>query len=370
MKKILIILAIIMPIKLFAQLNGKGFYRVQNYTSQRYITITDDVIGEIDMTTMEPDMTNITTIKGFDYVKSSPASIIYFEPIDSKWNMIAQGVDVYEVADKRSYITVTSRNDGSYVFSATASGLTLRLADSENSGDEGYVTTKYKKSQYTYWYISPVDTNDNYLGLQPTVNAPDGYYGTLYASFPFKVSSSDVNIYYVDGVKEGMFQLNEITDEVKPAMTPLVFKCSSNEPSNNKIIPVNVDTTTPENNALGGTLFDKKFPKHNAYIKYDNSNMRVLGLDEAGNLAFVTAKESDLTDGQYIPKNTCWLNTGGLSGNFKLVSRDDFTGIRSIESTKTSTAKATFTLSGVKVDDSKTLSPGIYIKNGKKVVIK
>lgn len=371
MKKFLLILTTLLPLTATAQLNGAGYYRVKNYKTQRYITITDDVIGEVDMTTFEPDMTNITTLKGFDNVKSDPASIIYFEPVDSKWNMIAQGVNVYEVAEKRSYITVTKNSSGYYTFSATASGITLKLSDSKNSGNEGYVTTK-NTGEYTWWDIKPIDTADNYLGLQPTVKANDGYYGTLYAALPFKVHSSDIKIYYVDGVKSGIFQLKEITSEVIPASTPLVFKCSSDDPSKNIIVPVLANSDVPTDNYLGGTLFDKKFPKHNAYKTYDASTMRVLGVNNKGELTFTTAKSSELTDEKFIPKNTCWLNVpNGLSGDFKLVNRDAYTGIQTIEATpKKNAVKGTFTLSGVQVDDSKALRPGIYIRNGEKVVIK
>jgi hypothetical protein len=69
--------------------------------------------------------------------------------------------------------------------------------------------------------------------------------------------------------------------------------------------------------------------------------------------------------------NTCWLNVPkGLSGDFKLVDRSSFTAIKSIEtSTNVPSLKGTYTLSGVRVDNSKTLQPGVYIQDGRKVVI-
>jgi hypothetical protein len=70
--------------------------------------------------------------------------------------------------------------------------------------------------------------------------------------------------------------------------------------------------------------------------------------------------------------NTCWLNVpDGLTGDFKLVSRDEYTtGIRNInvEENKTKNAPI-YTLTGTKAN-AKALQPGIYIQNGKKVVIK
>jgi hypothetical protein len=99
--------------------------------------------------------------------------------------------------------------------------------------------------------------------------------------------------------------------------------------------------------------------------------MRVLGVDAKKNLVLTTASDSYLANEWLIPANTCYLeDTKGLSGDFKFVTRDEFTGISSIKaSTKKNAVKGTFTLSGVQVDDTKALQPGIYIKDGKKVVI-
>jgi hypothetical protein len=101
--------------------------------------------------------------------------------------------------------------------------------------------------------------------------------------------------------------------------------------------------------------------------------MRVLGKNEAGELAFVTATKADLYSSHYIPQNTCWLNVpNGLTGDFKLVSREEFTtGIRNInaEGTNGDANAPIYTLTGTRAN-TKSLRPGIYIQNGKKKVIK
>lgn len=373
MKKFfLAILSALFVISASAQLNGDGYYRVKNYASGRYITITDDIVGEVNMSSTTPDLGNITTWKGFDYVKSSAASVFYFEAVGSKYNIKGQGTSIYDIAQGRGYLTIKSASaENTYVFQVSSSGVTLRLYDSATSRDKGYVATKGQSSEYTYWYILPVNSSDNYLGLQPTVKIGDAYYGTFYASFPFKVASSGVSIYYVDGVKEGAFQLKEITDEVKPASTPIVFKCTSNDPAANQITPVATGGTAVTDNYLGGTLFASTKDDHEKYVKYDNSTMRVLGADGDGNLAFISATSDMLTEGKYIPMNTAWLYIpSGLTGNFKNVSRDDYTGIRTIENETTTADKGVYSLTGVRITNDNNLRPGIYIKNGKKVVIK
>ena len=103
--------------------------------------------------------------------------------------------------------------------------------------------------------------------------------------------------------------------------------------------------------------------------------MRVLGKNEAGELVFTTAPKSYLTEEAYIPANTCWLNVPSgidgkpLTGDFKLVSRNDYTGIHDINSDADNANSTTYTLTGVKVQ-SKNPKPGIYIRNGKKIIIK
>ena len=178
--------------------------------------------------------------------------------------------------------------------------------------------------------------------------------------------------YYVDGVDTGQFQLKEITDEVKPAATPMIIKCSSNDAAQNKITPVISTTTAPSDNLLGGTYFASSLTKHIARVEYDSNKMRVLGKDTNGDLIFTKATEAYLTKKKYIPKNTAWLNVpAGLTGDFKLVDRESFTGISNIEMSRQKNAqKGTYTLTGVQVDDTKALRPGIYIKNRKKIIIK
>ena len=354
-----------------AQLNGDGYYRILNNESQRYVTISNDIVGEVNMSATKADLTNIVTFKGFDLVKSNPASIIYITQVGTQYDLAAQGTSVYKIAGGRTYLDIPKRGE-CYLLSVSYGGVNGKLEDSSDSRTEGYVTHGNTVTPYMLWRIIPINSTDNYIGLQPTVQAADGWYGTIYAEYPFKVVSDGIKVYYVDGIHEGQFELNEITDEVKPGATPLVFKCSSNDPANNKIMPVYTATTAPTDNKLKGTYFACDRNEHEEYIEYNANTMRVLGVDSDNNLVLTKAKDSYLTDGWMIPMNTCWYEqASGITGDFKLVSRDTFTGVSSIEATpQKSAVKGTFTLTGVQVDDNKALRPGVYIKNGQKVVIR
>ena len=374
MKKIILSLILSAPLAASAQITGDGYYRVKNNASERYITITDDIVGEVNMSSTTADPSNITTWRGFDYVKSNPASVIYIEAVGNKYNLKGQGTSIYDISGGRVYIDIKSKNkdnNNPYYFSITYSGAEFRLYDNSTKKDKGGVD-QTGDVKYSYWNILPITDDDyNYLGLQPTVKAGDDWYGTIYASYPFKVASEGVTLYYVDGVKDGEFQLKEITSEVKPASTPMVFKCSSDDPANNKIIPVAEITTAPTDNLMGGTLFASSIRKHIKRVEFDATTMRVLGKNSDGDLIFTTAKPEQLTDNSYIPMNTAWLNVpSGLTGDFKLVSRDNFTGIRNIDAQKSNTDNAIYTLTGVRQNNKNSLRKGIYISNGKKIVIR
>ena len=374
MKKILLFLTSFLPLAAAAQLNGDGYYRIQNNASERYVTITDDVIADIS-TPSDIDVNNLTTWKGVDNIKSNPGSIFLIEAVGDKYNISGQGISVHKITGGKAYVSINKRGEGIYQLSASATqggvAVTKYLYDATSDYEYDYVRTD-GNAAYQYWYIKPVDAADNYIGITPTIQTNDGWYGTIYASFPFKFASSGMTAYYVDGVGTGQFQLKKIADEVKPAATPMIIKCSSNDAAQNMITPVISATTAPSDNLLGGTYFASSLRKHIARVEFDSNSMRVLGKDTNGDLIFTTATEDYLTDKMYIPKNTAWLNVpAGLTGDFKLVDRSSFTGISDIEtSTRKTAQKATYTLTGVQVDETMALRPGIYIKNGKKIIIK
>ena len=89
MKKILFFLTTLLPLAASAQLNGDGYYRIQNYATERYIVLNDSVLtGEIDMNSTSADVSNLATHKGFDNVKSNPASIFYIKNIHHRTDQL------------------------------------------------------------------------------------------------------------------------------------------------------------------------------------------------------------------------------------------------------------------------------------------
>lgn len=377
MKRVIIsaLVSILTPTLATAQLSGNGFYRVQNNASQRYITINDDIIGQVNTSSTTADLSNIITWRGFDYVKSNPASIIYIESVGSKYNLSAQGTSVYKIAGGRTYIDITDKGGNTYEFSVSYSGAKIKLYDDSKSADKGGVRQSSSDQSYALWRMLPINTSDNYLGLQPTVQVGDSYYGTLYADYAFKRVSDGIKIYYINAEDEGRCRLKEITSEVIPAATPIIFKCSSNDPAQNMVMPVTDEAEKPTDNYLAGTYFASTTNKHKEFVEYDDATMHVLGVGADGQLSFVTAKSTDLVnDGQHIPMNTCWLRLfNNLTGEFTVLDESQYAGISTINADAnevTPSKQGTYSLSGVRMSNSELLKPGIYIQNGKKKVIK
>lgn len=376
MKRVIIsaLVSILTPTLATAQLSGNGFYRVQNNKSERYITINDDIIGQVNTSSTTADLSNIVTWRGFDYVKSNPASIIYIESVSGKYNLSAQGTSVYKITGGRTYIDITDKGGNTYEFSVSYSGAKIKLYDDSKSADKGGVRQSSSDQSYALWRMLPINTSDNYLGLQPTVQVGDDYYGTLYADYAFKRVSDGIKIYYINAEDEGRCRLKEITSEVIPAATPIIFKCSSNDPAQNMVMPVTDEAEKPTDNYLAGTYFASTTNKHKEYVEYDDATMHVLGVGADGQLSFVTAKSTDLVnDGQHIPMNTCWLRLfNNLTGEFTVLDESQYAGISTINTDKEigTSKQGTFSLSGVRINDSRQLKPGIYIQNGKKMVIK
>lgn len=302
------LLSVISTATVFAQMSGDGYYRVQNEKTERYITIRDNR-GSINESTTDADFGALQTVLGFERVVSDPASIIYFRKMTAGYDIQSQGTSSWDMIGHE--LRLLTLKDNRYAAYATAHGMTKYLSDNipswmmdEDEKIYGSVITNSDESRY--WFIKPVNNAEgSYFGVAPDVSTSDGYYKSFYAAFPFSFSSQGMNAYYVTKVdnERGFAVLKEITGFV-PKSTPVIVKCSSNNPANNKLNLLSTNGTVPSGNQLKGVYFC--FPdkgSHTNVVAYNASTMRVLGKAADGSLAFV--KQSGL---KYIPANTAYLS--------------------------------------------------------------
>ena len=236
------------------------------------------------------------------------------------------------------------------------------------------------------WILEKVD-DTNYFGVKPSANmrGRDGkYYTTLYVDFPFQIKG-DVKAYTIEGVEaknaDGYYfaKVKKLAQQgdVVPAQTAVVLECNSTNPADNKLLPTGDETPEQSNNRLCGTFFGGSINgltvKDGAGNDYNvtHDNIRAFNINTADSrnpIGFYKVK-SNVTN---IPGNKAFLvltSTEAQAKSFVLEFEDGgTTGIETIENSKKSTEEGVYyDLQGRRVENP---TRGIYIVNGKKVVIK
>ena len=182
--------------------------------------------------------------------------------------------------------------------------------------------------------------------------------------------------YAVDSETDETCTLKDIGNEI-PAKTPVVIECAGDNAADNKLTPLESSSVSVSTNYLKGVMFC--YPvllknrgqvierRDNPYwntVDYDVFTMRVLAVED-GKLVFKTAGE----DLDYMPANKSYLSVPTSAA--AVLTTDGSTAIKSIKVSRTSsTSNGIFTLNGVRLPDNATPQKGVYIKDGKKIVIK
>ncbi len=374
MKKIFtLIVAAATTLGVYADLNGDGYYRVENYKTKRYASVIDNR-GSIDIAATTADLQAIKLWLVFDDVSHDPASVFYISKVGSEYQLTTQGTGVYQIIDHYLKLRENGNSKGQKLYMAygTDGRVTKYLADGNSwSGNRGTMGTN-SSGDYRKWFILPMDAaGENFYGAMPDVDADGSLYTTVYASFPFSAYSSGVKMYYVSNVKNGWVELSEIEGTV-PAATPVVVECVGTEPGDNRMT-VGGTGSAVSGNKLKGKYFNCDIAGHINRVKYDPTTMRVLGRCADGSLGFVKASGLD-----YVPANTAYLVVPGwYEDELKCVkTHSEFEAdVDEIEAVGGNKPRAVYSITGVQLyqdatdEEIASLPKGIYIIGGKKVKI-
>ena len=236
------------------------------------------------------------------------------------------------------------------------------------------------------WILEKVD-DTNYFGVKPSTNmrGRDGkYYTTLYVDFPFQIKG-DVKAYTIEGVEaknaDGYYfaKVKKLAQQgdVVPAQTAVVLECNSTNPADNQLLPQGDEEFNSSDNRLCGTFFGAAI---NGLTVKDGTgternvihdNIRAFNINTADSrnpIGFYKLNNTVTT----IPGNKAFLvltNAEAQAKGFVLEFEDGgTTGIETIENSKHSTEDGVYyDLQGRRVENP---TRGVYIVNGKKVVIK
>ena len=326
-----------------------GFYRMQCVETGRYVSFRNNYVDtESAKRTTEVQFLSLRTIEGFDNVASDPGTIIYIKKFDGTYRLWA-----------------TYNKDG---VSATRY---MRDCDS-STGGYSYVTTEEAISKGWNWRLIPVNSDDQkYIGVTPEVTVGGKGYATFYAGIDYKVGSG-MKAYAVDTETDATCTLKDIGSTI-PSRTPVVIACAGDKAADNKITPLETTAGSAGANYLKGVMFcypvlnssgaEKRSNPYWNTVDHDVFTMRVLG-EEGGKLVFKTGSE----DLDYMPANKAYLAVP-LSAA-AVITTDGSTAIKGVKSETTAEqTKGIFTLNGVRVPENATLQKGVYIKDGKKIVI-
>lgn len=346
--------------------------------------------GKIDFDLHALDFVSANEDSIPDSVLCDPATILFVKKVkpndnsDNYYDWYAQGVSTFTVA-KNNHFEITHALGGDRVV------YTLHFSS-------GYLQEYYKtfdnsnsETSAKYW-AKIVDENDNYLGLAPNAQMTDGsyYYQTLMTSFPYSYPDN-ISAYYVGKVennKATLVRLNLTTNtgnkHYVPANTPIILRTTSTKVSDNKLMPLmgeDVNTTSIEGNLLQGTLLSSNGiyycnGRHldgrdsviwDNRVPYNANTMRVMSINSKGVLGFYK-----LPDGSYMKPNRAWLSGNFTTTSGKLTIEFDDEGVTEIQTPlllegQGEATDVWYNLQGQRVD---TPRHGIYIHNGKKVVVK
>ena len=384
-----IALACVSGLTAHAQYNGKGYYRIQNVVTERYMSLCDNYSQGINYTTTTVDAGALVTKKNFDEVVTDPGTIFYIQDVsDTEYNISAQGANLYNMI--KYYIRLQALNDGSYRAWQIDQGQMLFLSDRNNNptAEQSYVDTKTSSTQK--WYIKPVNVDDNYIGIKPMFECGGKYYATFYADFAFSFASSGMRAMYINKIQYNGTATYKVIEGTVPAGTPVIIECSSSLPADNKL---QIETTSPAaitDNLLTGVYFGMgvRASDHFNCTPFDSTSMRVLGISEDGRLAInnadtymadILTKEGANYEYTYstikaIPHNTAYVKVSStIPTELKLYADGDPTGIEEVNGSDNTPCKI-YNLNGMVVRQSATttegLPQGVYLFRGKKVVVR
>lgn len=387
MKRIILTLLVAFSVSsIYAQLNGNGFYRLQNKNTGRCVTVINDKIHMDTKAEVMDALKNTTSVDVYALetkkeTVSDPASIVYLENVSGKeYNIKGQGMYTKTLTAGRT-LKVYQTGDN-YELYSTEEGFTVYLKDNNfaSGNTAGYCTVATGENGNCVWSINPIN-DSNYLGINPEITVGDKYYTTFYAGYAIQLSSG-MKAYYVKEVKGKAAELVETGSDIVPEATPVILECSSKSPLSNKVTPLASGGTKLTGNLLKGVYFSyvslngrrtAEDTNNKYYTKLKNAienkgTIRILGVVD-GKLSLVKATEADLYMKKYMPANKAYLEvTNTAESTLTLLEGDAYqeaTGINSIRLNEEN--QGVYNLKGQKVSSTDDLPKGIYIIDGKKV---
>lgn len=355
MKKVLTLIFMAgMALNAAAQLDD-GFYRIRNTTTGRYIVMYDPYVL-VNKATVTVNLAALQTVSSFNSVSSHMGSVWYMQNQgDSQYDLYCQHSSLGANSD--GFYPKLYKNGDTYRVYGEYNGFTKYLSDvdaDEEDPGEGYISVN---GQNVSWEFIPID-GDNYIGIEPETNADGYYWATFMSGFPFRLGSG-MKAFYVYNITDHGFAMSEMGNEI-PAKVPVLLRLNGGSPSDNRITLIKSSSASaPSDNKMYGTWYSSNLGgRHGDWNVKCESYNRILG-ESGGHLAFVRGSG-------VIEHNRGYIDVSSNADDAIIEATDGITFVEKQDDSE----KGIYTLTGQKVPEGKTPRPGIYIKDGQKVVIK
>ena len=226
------------------------------------------------------------------------------------------------------------------------------------------------------WIIEPVgESSNNYFGVttaEKMKGKNNKYFTTLYTDFPMKIIDN-INAYVVESVgtigeEKGYAKCTKIASqgEIIPAQTPIILELETTQSNANRLLPIASSNTISTNNILKAIFFDEA----KTTVETNGKTIRVFNINPNTSvrnpLGFYRYR------GTTVKGNKAFLlvdaNTSGAKlDGYDMENEETTAGIEEVATPKTNNEAVYYDLQGRRVEKP---NRGIYIVNGKKVIIK
>lgn len=308
-------------------------------------------------------------------------------------HLAAQGVDTYSLTGNKLLTMVTTNDGNTKIYTQmTASGGGNSVDFNSYLCDEGSGWLVMKSDGFSsdndVWEVITLheDTEDWAFGANTKAKfTKDGkYYTTMYTAFPYKLLDG-VKAYYLPASGETSYNeetntvvFTEVTTGKIPEYTAVILECdnvqnTSGTAVTNRLLPLANETVE---SVVGESLnLLKGYLSLNGSTKPNNKELMYVLSSSEGTLGFFHSSKAAMTANKAYLELPETLDGNSLAKtatfSFGQPDEEEPTGIKLSEKLVDQNDNIYYDLQGrVMGTDGKSLRPGIYIYNSKKIIIK
>lgn len=272
-----------------------------------------------------------------------------YNPSAGKYMKDCQGTN--NTSDDPNTFTFSDLGFAQWNIKDSSPGTLHTAGHSSGAGNAGNITRwNGGLNSASSWYIAPVV--ETVSAISPAAVAADADVYQTFAN-PYDCQVVNAEVYYITAQTASTAHVEKATSEIIPANTGVILKAKKGATISIRPLSVAYDTNLTNNNILIAGNGSTTVTEGNFMLAYSST-------DEIGKFYAIGA------GGYIVPANKAYLPA--FAGVKSLVlSFDEETGIQSIENEQSTLNGDIYNIAGQRVNKA---TKGLYIINGKKVVIK